>query len=166
MAADQSPDFTFPSLSPDEPGLPALTFPDSEQPDPPRPTLLQPAPVPQELCPLVHPLPERPDPPLDDLLAPILPSGLLRLPPNEHALGQVSATPILGEVPTTPAPDIAALAASSPDAQSLPSGLLYNEIRTTQDNMTHRLRHLAPLLQALLSAERGLSPEQEGPDVY
>nr|BBH95025.1 hypothetical protein KTA_32240 [Thermogemmatispora argillosa] len=161
MTDYQLPDFNVPPLSAAEPGLPALTLPDPEQPDPPRPALLEPAPTPLELPPA-----EQPDPPLADLLAPIFPPSLRRFPTSEHALGKVSATPAIGEAPATLAQHIAALIESSPDAQSLPSDLRYEETRTTQDRMTHRLRHLAPLLLALLSAERGLAPEQEAPDAY
>ncbi|WP_052888090.1 hypothetical protein [Thermogemmatispora carboxidivorans] len=144
MTEDQLPIFRLPSLAPDPPGLPALTLPDPEQPDPPALLFGPSASVPLDLPPT-----ERPDPPLPTLLEPLLPPNLLRFPPGEHAVGQAEVAPTLGETPATLAPESATHIQRSVDAQALPPTLDYNETRTTQDGMTHRLRHLAPLLLAL-----------------
>ncbi|WP_069801480.1 hypothetical protein [Thermogemmatispora onikobensis] len=144
MTDDQLPTFRFPPLAPDPPGLPALTLPDPEQPDPATLSFGLSASAPLDLPPT-----DRPDPPLPTLLAPLLPPNLLRFPPSEHAVGQTEVAPTLGETPATLAPEGATRLQRSADVQALPPTLYYEETRTTQGGMTHRLRHLAPLLLAL-----------------
>ncbi|MDQ2762531.1 MAG: hypothetical protein M3Y22_03290, partial [Pseudomonadota bacterium] len=58
------------------------------------------------------------------------------------------------DVPMSDAPGELADAAmglvhASPDNQDLPSGLTYAKDYTTQEEMTHRLRHLATLILGL-----------------
>ncbi|MBX5455903.1 MAG: hypothetical protein IRZ31_03295 [Thermogemmatispora sp.] len=153
MTDDQLPAFRFPRLAPDTPGLPALTLPDPEKADPSALFFAQPASAPLDLPPT-----NQPDPPLPTLLEPLLPPNLLRFPASEHSLGQTEIAPTLGESPATLAPEIAAQVERSADARSLPPTLHYDETRTTQAGMTHRLRHLASLLLALSEGPEGSPP--------
>ncbi|RAQ95638.1 hypothetical protein [Thermogemmatispora tikiterensis] len=144
MTDEQFLALRFPPLAPDTPGLPALTLPDPEKADPSALFLAQPASALLDL-----PSTDQPDPPLPTLLEPLLPPNLLRFPSSEHSLRQAEIAPTLGEAPATLSPEIAAQVRRSADARLLPPTLHYDETRTTQDGMTHRLRHLASLLLAL-----------------
>ncbi|WP_376795830.1 hypothetical protein [Thermogemmatispora sp.] len=149
----------LPSLTPEPPDQPTLALPDPEQPDPPVLSLPLPA------SDLLDQLPiHLPDPPVPSLLEPILTANLSHPPANTHIADPVTVAPVLGAVPATLALDIAARVQRSADAQLLPANLHYDETRTTQEHMTHRLRHLAPLLLAL-SAENMPQAEREVPYV-
>lgn len=148
MAEFSMPDFSVPNLAGTDLTFPDLTRPDPTRPDPPLPDLLAP-PIPLELD---RPPTDEPSPALPDLTDPLIP-GDLHMPDASTPEYVETLLPVI-DVPMSDQPGKLADAAielvhASPDSQDLPAGLTYAKDYTTQEEMTHRLRHLATLILGL-----------------
>ncbi|MBA2287294.1 MAG: hypothetical protein H0W02_17625 [Ktedonobacteraceae bacterium] len=148
MAEFSMPDFSVPDLTSTDLTFPVPTFPDPTRPDPPLPDLLTPA-IPAELD---RPPVNEPAPALPDLTDPLIPGDLHM--PDASASEYTESLLATIDVPMSKLPGELADAAmelvhASPDSQNLPAGLTYAKDYTTQEEMTHRLRHLATLILGL-----------------
>lgn len=142
-------DFSLPPLQQADLAIPGLSRPDPTRPDPFLPDLTAPT-MPADLD---RPDVTLPDPRSADLLSPLIPHLLAQpdatRPALHAAYGPVEVQPQVGAEPANMDAQAAALAAHSADALSLPPSLRYEQVYTTQDEMTRRARHLAPLLSSL-----------------
>lgn len=149
LADSTRPDFSLPPLEKADLSMPGLTLLNPQQPDPYLPDLTAPQ-IPDDLD---RPDVLLPDPFSPDLLQPALPETLTlsdaQTPEYPELTGPVDVQIPLAEEPATLAPSALSLAGNSADAQNLPPHLRYDQVYTAQDEMTHRARHLAPLLLAL-----------------
>ncbi len=149
LADSTRPDFSLPPLEKVDLSMPGLTLLNPQQPDPYLPDLTAPQ-MPDDLD---RPDVLLPDPRSPDLLQPVIP-GTLSLTDAQateypELTGPVDAQIPLAEEPATLASSALSLARSSADALNLPPHLRYDQVYTAQDEMTHRARHLTPLLLAL-----------------
>ncbi|MDQ2906566.1 MAG: hypothetical protein M3Y81_23875 [Chloroflexota bacterium] len=148
MAEFSMPDFSVPNLAGTDLTFPDLTSPDPTRPDPPLPDLLAPS-IPAGL---EQPPTDEPSPALPDLTDPLIP-GELSLPDAstpEYAETLLATIDVpMADPPGELAGAAMELVHASPDNQDLPAGLTYAKDYTTQEEMTHRLRHLATLILGL-----------------
>ncbi|MBA2286660.1 MAG: hypothetical protein H0W02_14380 [Ktedonobacteraceae bacterium] len=148
MAEFSMPDFSVPNLAGTDLTFPDLTFPDPTRPDPPLPDLLAPS-IPAELD---RPPVAEPSPALPDLTDPLIPGDLHRPDASAPEYGE-TLLPAIDVAMSDPPGELAGAAMelvhSSPDSQNLPAGLTYVKDYMTQEEMTHRLRHLATLILGL-----------------
>lgn len=148
LADSTRPDFSLPPLEQVDLTIPGLSLPDPAQPDPFLPDLTAPD-LPADLD---RPDVTRPDPPSADLLLPLIPALLAQREAERSALVAYGPTEVQAQVVAEPAnmdEEAPSLAANSADARQLPPALRYEQLYTTQDEMSRRARHLAPLLAAL-----------------
>ena len=149
LADSTRSDFSLPPLQQVDLTIPGLSLPDPTRPDPFLPDLTAPA-MPTGLD---HPDNTQPDPHTPDLLSPTIPALLTQPDEMRSALqaayGPLAVQPRVGAQPANMDAEAASLAANSADTRQLPSSLRYEQVYTTQDEMTRRARHLAPLLSDL-----------------
>ncbi|HLI05207.1 MAG TPA: hypothetical protein VKV40_01410 [Ktedonobacteraceae bacterium] len=146
LADSTRPDFSLPPLQKADLTLPSLDLPDPTRPDPFLPDLTDPD-IPDNLDRSDGTLP---DPRSPDLLYPNVPHALAQ--PNQRQsmvralYGPVEVRPQTAAEPGSMSPSAPELAANSADARQLPPFLRYEQVYSTQDKMSRRSRHLAPLL--------------------
>lgn len=149
LANSTRPDFSLPPLQQVDLTIPGLSLPDPTQPDPFLPDLT----APDMPAGLDHQDGTLPNPPSPDLLAPTIPALLVQPDEMRSALraayGPVEVQAQIGAEPASIDAEAASLAVNSADARQLPPSLRYEQVYTTQDGMTRRARHLAPLLSGL-----------------
>lgn len=153
LADSTLPNFSLPPLEMVDLTSPGLSLPDPVRPDPFLPDLT----ALDEPDDLDRPDMTLPNPYGSDLLQPALPEtpeawALMdeRVPQEYGDLTAPTAVQVpLADTLASLAPAAQAMVDSSADAQHLPTGLHYDQVYTTQDEMTHRARHLAPLLLGL-----------------
>ncbi len=149
LADSTRPDFSLPPLQRVDLTIPGLSLPDPTRPDPFLPDLITPD-VPPDLD---RPDETLPDPRSPDLLFPGNPEVLVQPDQQQSMLralyGPVEVHAQVSEEPGGLDPSAPSLVAHSADARQLPSSLHYEQVYTSQDEMSRRSRHLAPLLSGL-----------------
>lgn len=146
------PDFAQPALEGADLAGPGFTLPNPQRPEPA--VARQLGLWPDEL--------DRPDPDLPgvdspDVRAPEVPPALTRPAPGEHALPEpeYALDVVMRERPGELDPAAAEVLLGSPDLRTLPAGLSYPQLYTSQDEMSTRKRHLGMLELGLDRSEGG-----------
>lgn len=149
LADSTRPDFSLPPLQRVDLTLPGLSLPDPTRPDPFLPDLTD-ADMPSDM---ERPDTVLPDPRSPDLFSPDVPQVLAQPDQRQSMLraayGPVEVHAPVSEEPGSMDPSASSLVANSADARQLPPSLHYEQVYTSQDEMSRRNRHLAPLLSGL-----------------